>query len=365
MASDRNPSFSASSNTSHSSGERRRPSSSSYKRPSSPSYRLPPLPPSTDSFASGSSIPAPAPISPNYGALPPVPPPKDPQMSHPITPKRKPVERQKSPLSNEAYFSSPASAMPGTFPSTPPASSPVQNAQYTSPVAASNDTPSTASKSPKRPSSVRNFLSFKALRRSYDNASLSSLGDRPASAGGDSMVSSLRPSLNKKKSGTFWRRKSSLGMNFGEDTSASPTNTATKDESVAGETTPLSPAPEEEIQIMPKRKSGTFWRRRSNMNLAGAFAAADGKANQAQNGGVNGESTKATGGATNGEQHGMTNGKHEADDDVTMEDADTEKSASELEEPLPPRSYSPPPQLPAFVGGGAGLGAEDMFKDIH
>ena len=176
---------------------------------------------------------------------------------------------------------------------------------------------------------------------------------------------SLRPSLNKKRSGTFWRRKSSLGMNFGDDTSSSPTNTATKDGSVAEETRPLSPAPEEEIQIMPKRKSGTFWRRRSNLNLAGAFSAADGKVNQAQNGGVNGESARATSGVTSGAQHGMTNGKHEAEDDVTMADADTEKSASELEELLPPRSFSPPPQLPAFIGGGAGLGAEDMFKDIH
>ena len=101
------------------------------------------------------------------------------------------------------------------------------------------------------------------------------------------------------------------------------------------------------------------------MNLSGAFAAMGGKPNQAQNGGVNGESARATGGATNEGQRGMTNGKHEAEDDVTIEDADTEKSASELEEPLPPRSYSPPPQLPPFVGGGAGFGAEDMFKDIH
>ena len=101
------------------------------------------------------------------------------------------------------------------------------------------------------------------------------------------------------------------------------------------------------------------------MNLAGAFAAADGKVNQAQNGSVNGETARATSGVTSGAQHGMTNGKHEAEDDVTMADADTEKSTSELEEPLPPRSFSPPPQLPAFIGGGEGLGAEDMFKDIH
>ena len=77
MASDQR-SFSASSNTSHSDrlSSERRPSSSSYYRPSSPSYRLSPLHPSADSFASGASIAAPPPISPNFAALPPVPPPR-------------------------------------------------------------------------------------------------------------------------------------------------------------------------------------------------------------------------------------------------------------------------------------------------
>lgn len=284
---------------------------------------------------------------------------------HPITPKRKPVERQKSPLSKEAYYPSPASIMPGAFPTTPPASSPSQNTEYMASPTISNNMPSPTSKSPKRPSSVRNFLSFKALRRSYDNASLNSQNDRPESAGGASMTSSLRPSLHKKRSGTFWRRKSSLGMVYGEDTSASPTSTATRGESVVDEKRPLTPAPEDEIQSMPKRKSGTFWRRKSSLNLSNAFAAMNGKENQPQNAGSNGGSNGATGDNTNGEQNGLTNGKHEGEEDVTMEDLDTEQSLPESEEPLPPRSYSPPPQLPMFVGGGGGLGGEDMFKDIH
>lgn len=290
-------------------------------------------------------------------------------MTHPNTPKRKPVERQKSPLSNEAYFSSPASIMPGAFPSTPPASSPSQqNAAYNVSPATSNNTPWPTSKSPKRPGSVRNFLSFKALRRSYDNnPSLNSSSDRPISAGGESMTSSLRPSLNKKKSGTFWRRKSSLGMTYGEDSPASPASSVTRGESVLEEKRPLTPAPEEELQYAPRRKSGTFWRRKSSLNLSSAFSAMNGKENQPQNGASNGA---VSGVYTNGGQNGLTNGKHEGeeeddDDDATMGDLHDEKSLSEIQEPLSPRSYSPPPQLPLFVGGGGGLGGEDLFKDIH
>lgn len=179
------------------------------------------------------------------------------------------------------------------------------------------------------------------------------------------MTSSLRPSLNKMRSGTFWRRKSSLGLNFGENSPASPTSTVTRGESVVEGNRPLTPAPEDDIQGVQKRKSGTFWRRKSSLNLAGAFAVMNGKENQPQNAGLNGGSTGATGGTMNEAQNSMTNGKHEGEEDVTMEDLDRERTLSELEEPLPPRSYSPPPQLPVFVGGGGGLGGEDMFKDIH
>ena len=289
-------------------------------------------------------------------------------MTHPLTPKRKPVERQKSPLSNEAYFSSPASIMPGAFPSTPPASSPSQNAGYNASPATSNNTPWPTSKSPKRPGSVRNFLSFKALRRSYDNnPSASHQSDRPDSAGGESMTSSLQPSLNKKRSGTFWRRKSSLGMVYGEVSPASSPSSATRGEGVVEERRPLTPAPEEASHDVPRRKSGTFWRRKSNLNLSSAFSAMNGKENQSKNADLNGG---ASGGHTNGAQNGLTNGKHgeeqeEDDDYATMEDLHTEKSLPEIQEPLPPRSYSPPPQLPDFVGGGGGLGGEDLFKDIH
>ena len=163
----------------------------------------------------------------------------------------------------------------------------------------------------------------------------------------------------------------------------------------------MSPAPEEDMPRVQKRKSGTFWRRKSSLNLAGAFSGMNGKQNQPQNvENMNGGSTVATDANTNGGQNGMTNGKHKAEEDVTMEDVDrersqtersqteksqtersqtersqtersqtersqTERSLSEFDEPLPRRSWSPPPQLPAFVGGGGGIGGEDLFKDIH
>ena len=160
-------------------------------------------------------------------------------------------------------------------------------------------------------------------------------------------------------------------MNFGEDPPASPSSTVTKSESVVEEERLMSPAPEENIPRLQKRKSLQLWKRKSNLTLNNAFAAMNGKENQPQpqDVGVNGgtiTTTAATGSSINeAAQNGMTNGKHEGEDDVTMEDGDTERSLSESEEPPPRRSWSPPPQLPMFVGGGGGLGGADLFKDIH
>lgn len=158
-------------------------------------------------------------------------------------------------------------------------------------------------------------------------------------------------------------------MVYGEGSPASSPNSATRGESLVEEKRPLTPAPEEALQEVPRRKSGTFWRRKSSLNLSSAFSALNGKdETQPQNAGLNGG---ASGGHTNGAQNGLTNGKHggeqedDGDDDATMEDLNTEKSLPEIQEPLSPRSYSPPPQLPVFVGGGGGLGGEDLFKDIH
>lgn len=153
-------------------------------------------------------------------------------------------------------------------------------------------------------------------------------------------------------------------MSSGDDNSASSASPMTKGESVVEEERPLSPGPEDVIQGA-RRKSGTFWKRKSSLTLSNAFAAMNGKENQPQNAGLNGEATGARGGDTDGGKNSMTNGRHEDEEDVTMEEMDSENSLPEVLEPLPPRSYSPPPQLPLFVGGGGGLGGEDMFKDIH
>lgn len=154
-------------------------------------------------------------------------------------------------------------------------------------------------------------------------------------------------------------------MNFGEDTPASPTSATMRDESGEEGERSATPGPEEAMQGTQRRKSGTFWRRKSNMTMGGAVVGMNGKENQPLNVGVNGGSTGPMGGHANDQQRGMTNGRHEGEEDATMEDADRDKSLPELEEPLPPRSYSPPPQLPVFVGGGGGLGGEELFKDIH
>lgn len=157
-------------------------------------------------------------------------------------------------------------------------------------------------------------------------------------------------------------------MNFGEDAPASPAST--RGEFVAEEQRPLTPAPEDELQDAPRRKSGTFWRRKSSLSLGNAFLGINGKENQPQNTGLNGGSPGPMGGNAVEGQNSLTNGRHgaeedTAEEDTAMEDLDTEKEWPELEEPLPPRSYSPPPQLPEFVGGGVGLGGADLFKDIH
>ena len=81
--------------------------------------------------------------------------------------------------------------------------------------------------------------------------------------------------------------------------------------------------------------------------------------------GTNGTTTRTVNGdqgtVNGGKQNGL-NGTH--DEDSLMEGVENEK-------PLPSidltrtRTYSPPPQLPDFIGGGGGLGGEDIFKDIH
>ena len=121
-----------------------------------------------------------------------------------------------------------------------------------------------------------------------------------------------------------------------------------------------TPMPGDEIQGVKKRKSGTFWKRKSNLSLFNAYHSAE------QNG-TTGTTKGANGSSGSTKVNGYTNGETYQDTDVIMGGTDdhTEYTNS-LSPSATKRSVSPPPQLPAFVGGGGGLGlgVDDMFKDF-
>ena len=82
--------------------------------------------------------------------------------------------------------------------------------------------------------------------------------------------------------------------------------------------------------------------------------------NGEQNGTANGTNGSA-------KTNGYSNGGTHHDSDVAMSGIDDHSGYSNGLAPLPPmKSPSPPPQLPAFIGGGGGLdlGMDDMFKDF-
>lgn len=104
--------------------------------------------------------------------------------------------------------------------------------------------------------------------------------------------------------------------------------------------------PGEEPLTPNKRKSATFWRRKSTQSLADALE------NQ-----IPGRGKRPSAGDDVSRAH--------RDHDVAMGDMDTEKMLPQAHEAPITRSDSPPPQLPEFVGAGGGLGGEDLFRDIH
>ena len=371
---------------------------------------------SNSPLAAGSTIPPPTP-------------PKD-RLPLPMTPTRKPVLRQKSPLSSEAFSSAsaptPASAMPGAFPTTPqsqtlsppnrdpygPTAGPhaghVNTAFYTSsPSPGDTSSPPSRKNGGRRTSSFRNFLPFKAFRRSYIKSSpdalpksnterpSTSLSFRPTTPGADSVVSGDSKShLGHKLSGTFWRRKSSLGM-----TEIGGSNEPTEDGSVtvvSGErspkaTSPTSPelkvangslanhqsslyereddghAPESVAYDRPstpladdasgslnKRKASGFWRRASSLTLTTALESE----RPGWGGGARKQSMDIRGSSTSP----ISNGG--GPDVGSGDEMDNVQSGSTMEVPIVlRRSHSPPPQLPVFVGGGEGLG--DLFKNFE
>ncbi len=160
-------------------------------------------------------------------------------------------------------------------------------------------------------------------------------------------------------SGSFWRRSSSLGTSFtagntGEglnEYSGSPGLNGGGDDSIIEEEAPRqeTPVPGESSPIVSKRKSGTFWRRKSSLSLANAL----------DNEKIGLEKKPVEEDDVHGAEY--TNGNGDAD--ISM-GAMQRKESKELPPP-PPRSISPPPQLPPLIGGGGGLGGADLFKDIQ
>ena len=185
-------------------------------------------------------------------------------------------------------------------------------------------------------------------------------------------------------SGTFWKRKSSLGIfggvkgddaaslaisNGGRSTyngsPANGTNGVLHEE--VEDSRSATPVPGDEIQGVKKRKSGTFWRRKSSSNLLGENNAGLSSA----------PTTNGNGNAHHdANQYGNSSGNGNGNGDVVMGGTQDytgynddwkhgENGVAHMRTRT--RSISPPPQIPAFIGGGGGLGleAEDMFKDIH
>jgi len=230
-------------------------------------------------------------------------------------------------------------------------------------------------KSPKRPRSrLSSLLPFKALRKSYDNTTPDEQS-RPQTPSATSTISSNRPSLKKKVSGMFGKRNSSLGTDFmpGEyytnGHEAGQTNTATE---TVEEDRSATPTPIENMPTMTKRKSGTFWRRKSSLGLGTALEneTPGWSAAQKENS-IDIDAAHANGNG-NGAKRPVSseNEQNYRDGDGVVipgiAQVNTEKSLPESPplSPLVQRSDSPPPQLPEFVGGGGDLGCEEMFRDF-
>ena len=149
-----------------------------------------------------------------------------------------------------------------------------------------------------------------------------------------------------------------------DDQGARPTTPSADRELGEEEAKTPTPGSSNGFLTVNKRKSGTFWRRSSSLGLATAFGA-----NGVTGGGQNG-ATNGTNGIINGGHTEMNGHKEDIKEDV--KDISVDEQENEKPLPLSPtldlekqRSWSPPPQLPAFIGGGGSLGGEDLFKDIN
>lgn len=188
-------------------------------------------------------------------------------------------------------------------------------------------------------------------------------------------------------SGSFWKRKSSLGQSSfqpGEDGQIQHESHGTngvEDDTIHEESRPTTPALVEDSPPR-SRKSGTFWRRKSSLTLGQTMEAAKQGWGVENKNGVEGappgtravSGPAAFGSSANGNGNG--NGSGTANRLAGMQRINTKHSGQQRAEPLSPvetetmsptttispvRTYSPPPQLPEFVGGGGGLGLDDDF----
>ncbi|MCJ1243319.1 hypothetical protein MMC30_000516 [Trapelia coarctata] len=184
-------------------------------------FQLPAIPLSSESLTAGTDIPPP----------PPSPPPR--KSSLPKTPVgiSNPLQQHPSTSDFALPLSSHSNTMPGAFPTSPMGSpSPgtptgLPQMQYSKSRIVSNTLPRDITPQ-KRPNGIRKFLSLRSLNGSWSNTSnqnnnntngnanttsIDSESQRPASPSTFSYTTSVRPSLNKKRSSMFWgRRKSSL-----------------------------------------------------------------------------------------------------------------------------------------------------------
>ena len=314
------------------------------KRTPTARFKLPKLDASlSESLTTGTDIPPP---------LPPPPPPKD---APPIiTEKTIPTIPQPEIFSE--HRPSTANTMPGAFPTSPmesPSASPQtptarprtkNNPQY-APGYSLPTTPGTAS--PRTPRGISRL--FRPLSRFYGNSSSlhdsSPASGRPSSPGSSTMGSGARPSLNHKKSGSFWeRRKSSLGMKVdgaGQNGFSSPAMNGSHtvvEEDVERSSPALGEA---DVRLrLNKKKSGTFWgRRKSSFGMP---------------------LDEAGGQDTFPDQHTNIN------DSITAAKEHTDSRTSSISYQEDERPLSPPPRLPEVVEilDGGSLGAEDLFKNI-
>lgn len=229
-------------------------------------FNLPALPPSlSESLTSGTSIPAPPPSPPPPDGTPTTTPEKrEPSLKQPVTPSAAPFASP--PASMPGAFPPSPTPSPKLSPQNPPT---LGRATYTASAYATSPTPlsptTPTSKSPRRPTNFRNLLSFKRAHAASPSSLSSPASPRPSSSAGFSISSAFRPSLSGRTSGSFWtRRKSSLGV-YPDGDPSTPQSPAHHANAVHHD--PDQHQDPAHTPTLGKRQSMTFWRRRSSLAL--------------------------------------------------------------------------------------------------